>query len=253
MEKNVCIPIPNSELEIHGILRGKYTSPLAILAPGLGGWQHDLLLFNASRFFEQHGISTLRVSFYGDDNKQRNIGDFGVKTNAEDIDTIVHHSKEMGSDWICVIGHSYSGMAIMYSQKQAFDAAVLWDPSHTNGYDEPQTIKNLESDFLYIDELDTYVSAKGQGYVLSRKVFEDYSPGSTVMAQNFKVDTLVINAQNSGEAMYRFGKDYVNNIKAVAEHIVIPGASHPFTEDGAMEKLYEITTLWIKQKISNAN
>jgi hypothetical protein len=76
MEKNVCIPIPNSELEIHGILRGKYTSPLAILAPGLGGWQHDLLLFNASRFFEQHGISTLRVSFYGDDNKQRNIGDF---------------------------------------------------------------------------------------------------------------------------------------------------------------------------------
>jgi hypothetical protein len=49
----------------------------------------------------------------------------------------------MGSDWICVIGHSYSGMAIMYSQKQAFDAAVLWDPSHTNGYDEPQTIKKI--------------------------------------------------------------------------------------------------------------
>ncbi len=163
MERNVHIPIPDSGLEIKGVLRGDYTKPLAILAPGLGGWQHDLLLFNASRFFEQKGIATLRVSFCGDDKKQRNIGDFGVKTNAEDIDTIVDFVKEQGSDWVCVIGHSYSGMAIVYSQKQGFNAAVLWDASHTDGYDEPQAKKNLENDFLYIDELGSYVSANGPG------------------------------------------------------------------------------------------
>ncbi|CAN5629768.1 hypothetical protein BH23PAT2_BH23PAT2_05170 [soil metagenome] len=250
MERNVHIPIPDSELEIQGVLRGDYTSPLAILAPGLGSWKHDLLLFNASRFFEQQGIATLRVSFCDDDNKQRNIGDFGVKINAEDIDIVVDHAREQGSDWVCVIGHSYSGMAIVYSTKQAFDAAVLWDASHTDGYDEPQAKKNLENDFLYIKELDSYVSVNGPGYVLSRKVFEDYAPGSTAMAQAFKIDTLIVNASDSGEAMYRFGEDYAANIDAVTEHIVIPDTYHPFTEDGAMENLYVATVKWIKGKLA---
>jgi len=250
-EAAVAIPIPDSALEIRGTLRGEYAQPLAILAPGLGGWMHDLLLFNAARFFETQGIATLRVSFYGDDAKQRNIGDFGVKTNAEDIDTIVDYVKEQGSEWVCLIGHSYSGMAIVYSQEQAFNAAVLWDASHTDGYDKPKAIESLEKDFLYVDELGSYVSANGSGYVLSRKVFEDYAPGSTVMAQEFKVDTLVVNASDSGEAMYRFGEDYAANIDAATEHIVIPGASHPFTEDGATERLYEVTSCWMKQKLAH--
>jgi alpha/beta superfamily hydrolase len=248
-EQDVTIPIPETELEIQGVLRGEYSQPLAILAPGLGGWMHDLILFNASRYFERQGIATLRVSFYGDSDKQRNIGDFDVKTNAADIDTIVDYAKQRGSEWICVIGHSYSGMAIVYSQKQAFDAAVLWDASHTDGYDEPQSKKNLEKDFLYIDQLGSYVSANGPGYVLSRKVFENYAPGSTSMAQAFKIDTLVVNAEESGKTMLRFGKDYASSISASTEHVVIPGASHPFTEDGAMEKLYGITTDWIKEQI----
>ena len=69
------------------------------------------------------------------------------------------------------------------------------------------------------------------------------------MAKVFTIDALVVNAADSGEAMERFGKDYANNINAETEHIVIPGASHPFTEEGAMEKLYEVTTDWIKGKI----
>ena len=209
-ETEVYIPIPNSGLEIHGTLRGDYKMPLAVLAPGLGGWEHDLLLFNASRALGKIGIATLRVSFYGDREKQRNIGDFSVKTTAADIDTIVSHARDQGAHWICVIGHSYSGMAIVYSQAQAFDAAVLWDASHTDGYDEPKAKKSLKDDFLYIEELDSYVTANGPGYVLSRKVFEDYTPGSTEMAKNFDLDTLVINAQHSGESMMRFGADYAS-------------------------------------------
>lgn len=89
------------------------------------------------------GIATLRVSFYGDGEKQRNIRDFDVKTNASDIDAVVDYVKEQGSRWVCVIGHSYSGMAIVYSNKQAFDTPVLWDASHTYGYDEPQA-KNYD-------------------------------------------------------------------------------------------------------------
>ena len=247
-ESEIQIPIPDSKLAIHGILRGNYNLPLVVLAPGLGGWENDLLLFNASRFFGQRNIATLRVSFYGDDGYQRNIGDFGVKTNAADIDTIIDFVKKQGAQWTCTIGHSYSGMAIIYSQKQAFNTAVLWDPSHTDGYDEPTSKANLENDFIYIKELNSYVSANGPGYVLSRQVFEDYDPGSTEMAKNFNIDTLVINANDSGENMKHFGQDYVNNIKAKTEHIIIPNASHPFIEDGAMEKLFKQTMRWINER-----
>jgi alpha/beta superfamily hydrolase len=249
-EIDVTIPIPKSSLEIQGVLRGNYSQPLAILAPGLGGWMHDLILFKASRFFEEQNIATLRVSFYGDSEKQRNIGDFGVKTNAADIDVIVDYAKQQGANWICVIGHSYSGMAIVYSQKQTFDAAVLWDASHTDGYDEPQSKKNLETDFLFVPELDSYVSASGPGYVLSRKVFEDYAPGSAAMARAFTIPTLVVNASESGETMHKFGEDYAKSINAKTEHTVIAGASHPFTENGAMERLYAVTRDWIKSQLS---
>jgi len=38
-------------------LRGGLGKDLIILAPGLGGWMHDLQMFNASCYFERSAIS----------------------------------------------------------------------------------------------------------------------------------------------------------------------------------------------------
>ena len=249
-EQKVAIPIPGTKLKIHGMLRGDYSSPLAVLAPGLGGWMHDLLVFNASRFFERQGIATLRVSFYGYDENQRDIKDFDVKVNAEDIDIIVDYVRKEGAKWVAVVGHSYSGMGIIYSKKQQFDAAVLWDPSHTGGYDEPMAINNLEKDFIYIKQLDSYVSGNAMGAVISRKVFEDYEPGSKAMARKFKVPTLIVNAGWSKE-MKAYGQDYADNIDAPTKHIIIPNSTHPFTEEGVMEDLFQKTTAWLKEQLNS--
>ena len=249
-EQSLEIPIAGSDLRVHGVLRGDYSQPLAVLSPGLGGWMHDLLPFNASRYFEQKGISSLRVSFYGHDENQRDIKDCDVNTFAEDIDAVVEYAKANGSPWVCVIGHSYSGMAVIFSEKQQFDAAVLWDPSHTDGYDDPQAIKNLKNDFIFIKELDSYVSGIGPGYVLSRKVFENYAPGSTAKAKKFSVGTLVVNASYSKE-MQKYGRDYVDSIAAPTEHIIIRNSTHPFVEDGSMEILFEKTASWIKKQLQD--
>jgi dienelactone hydrolase len=251
-EQSVQIPIPDTKLKIHGVLRGDYSKPLAILAPGLGGWMNDLLVFNASRYFDKQGIATLRVSFYGHDENQRDIKDFDVKINAEDIDTIVDYVKKEGAKWVAVAGHSYSGMGIIYSKKQQFDAAVLWDPSHTGGYDEPMAINNLEKDFIYIKQLDSYVSGNGLGDVISRKVFENFAPGSTEMARRFKVPTLIVNAGWSKE-MKLYGQDYADNIDAPTKHTIIPDSTHPFTEDGVMEDLFEKSVAWIKEQIGSSS
>jgi pimeloyl-ACP methyl ester carboxylesterase len=245
-EQEIKIPILGTNLKIHGVLRGEFTSPLAILTPGLGGWMHDLILFNAARYFEENDISTLRIDFYGYDEDQRDIKDFDVKVGAEDLDAVVDYAIAKGANWIVVVGHSYSGMTIVYSNKQKFNAAILWDPSHTGGYDEPMAINNLEEDFIYIKEFDAYVSGNAGGDVISRKVFENYQPGSTTMAKKFKIPTLVINADSSRE-MKAYGKDYADNISAATKHVIIPNSTHPFTEDGALEKLYEESVSWIKE------
>jgi hypothetical protein len=249
-EKQVKIPISDSNIEVHGVLRGDYSMPLVLLAHGLGGWMNDLLVFNASRFFEKHGIASLRIGFYGWDEHQRDIKDCYVKTFATDIDATVGYAKHQGANWIGAIGHSYGGLGIVYSKKQQFDAAVLWDPTHTDGYEDPQAKKNLENDFIYIKELDSYVTGKGFGDVLSRKVVEEYAPGSTAKAKNFKIETLVINASGS-EEMKKYGKNCVDSINASAKQIIIPDSNHPFVEDGAMEKLFEESLKWLKQKIPN--
>lgn len=246
-ETSLEIPIQNTALAVHGILRGEYSDPMVILAPGLGGWMNDLLLYNAARHFESVGISSLRISFYGHAENQRDIKDCDVKTFAQDLDEVVDYIGKQAVRWIGVIGHSYSGMGIVYSKRQQFNAAVLWDPSHTDSYDDPQAKQNLKEDFIYLASIDSYASGSGPGYVMSRKVFENHSPRSAEQARSFKIPSLVINADHSQE-MKKYGKDYVESFNANSEQVIIPSSSHSFTEDGVMEELFKTTSKWLRQR-----
>jgi dienelactone hydrolase len=232
------------DIEIHGMLRGKFIDPLIILAPGLGGWMHDLQMFNASRYFEKQGFATLRLSFYGHDERQRNISDFGSHDCAADIDAVVDYVRRQGAKFVGVAGHSFSGLGIIYSKQQRFDTGILWDPTHTDGYDDPEAEKNLARDFIFIESLNSYVSGIGPGYVLSNKVFSDHGPGSNEAAKSFKKPLLVINADESKSQIEK-GMDYVKNCPSESKHVVIPNSSHPFTQDGAMENLFSETTKWL--------
>jgi len=244
-ETEVKIPLSGSKLYIYGTLRGDYKNPLIILCHGYGGWMHEMLLYNAARYFEKEGFATLRLSMYGGGKGSRNISGSDVMTHASDIDDVVSFARKSGARWIGVAGHSYSGMAIVYSKKQDFDAVALWDPTHTDGYDEPQNIKNLEDDFVFVKDLNAYVSGLGSGYVYAKTVFDNDYPKSQEAAARFKVNTCVFNADWSKEQQY-YGKNYADNINASTKQIIIPDSSHPFTQDGAAEKLYSATAEYFK-------
>lgn len=240
-ETEVKIPLSDSDLYIYGTLRGNYKNPLIVLCHGYGGWGHEMLMYNGARYFEKEGFTTLRLSMYGGGEKSRNIADSDVITHAQDIDSVVDFVKGKGAPWIGVAGHSYSGMAIVYSANQLFDSAALWDPTHTDGYDEPHAKKSLEDDFVYVDTINAYVSGMGSGYVYAKTVLDNSYPKSNEMAQNFKIPTLVVNASWSKEQQ-RYGKAYAENIHAKAKQIIVPDSTHPFTSDGAAEKLFAATT-----------
>ncbi|MGZ6005193.1 MAG: alpha/beta hydrolase family protein [Candidatus Saccharimonadales bacterium] len=244
-ETEVKIPLSDTKLNIYGTLRGDYKHPLIVLCHGYGGWMHEMLVYNAARYFEKEGFASLRLSMYGGGEKSRNISDSDVMTHASDIDDVVAFVKKAGADWVGVAGHSYSGMAIVYSKKQQFDAAALWDPTHTDGYDEPQNKKNLAEDFIFVKDLNAYVSGLGSGYVYAKTVFDNNYPKSQGTCLKFKINTCVFNASWSKEQQ-RYGKDYTDSIDAKTKQVIIPDSSHPFTEDGAAEKLYAATAEYFK-------
>lgn len=244
-EKEVKIPLSVGNLFIYGMLRGSYEHPLIVLCHGYGGWMHEMLLYNAARYFENEGFSTLRLSMYGGGKKSRNISKSDVITHASDIDDVVAFVKDKGAKWVAVAGHSYSGMAIVYSKQQQFDAAALWDPTHTDGYDEPKNKKSLEDDFIFVKDLDAYVSGIGSGYVYAKTVFDNNYPKSHEAAEKFKVNTCVFNADWSKEQQ-KYGRSYTESISADTRQVIIPNSSHPFTEDGAAEKLFDATIKYFK-------
>jgi pimeloyl-ACP methyl ester carboxylesterase len=245
IEYEVKIPLSSTDLYIYGVLRGSYSDPLIILCHGYGGWMHEMLLYNGARFFEKDGFSTLRLSMYGGGENSRNISQSDVMTHASDIDDVVTYVKSKGASWVGVAGHSYSGLAITYSSKQEFDAAALWDPTHTDGYDDPQAIKSLEKDFLFVDKLNAYVSGLGSGYIYAKSVYDNDYPKSNEMASKFTIPTCVINASWS-KKQKKYGKAYVDNISAHAKQVIIPDSTHPFTGDGAAEKLFAETSRFFK-------
>jgi pimeloyl-ACP methyl ester carboxylesterase len=250
-ETEFKIPLNPEGLYIYGILRGDYTKPLIVLCHGYGGWMHETLLYNGARYFEKEGFSTIRLSMYGGGEKSRDIADSDVGTHANDIDSVVEYVRKAGVKHVSMIGHSYSGMAIVYSAKQGFDAAVLWDPTHTDGYDQPEAIKNLENDFIYINSQEIYVSGKGPGYVYAKTVFDNDYPKSQEMASRFNINTCVINASWSKEQQ-KYGKDYADRICASSEHIIIPNSTHPFTGDGIAEKLFKETAKYLKKQLTSS-
>lgn len=206
---------------------------------------HEMLLYNGARYFEKKGFSTLRLSMYGGGEKSRNIAKSDVMTHASDIDDVVAFAKKQGVSWVGVAGHSYSGLAIIYSSKQSFNAAALWDPTHTDGYDDPRAIRNLEKDFVFVKELNAYVSGIGSGYVYAKSVFDNNYPKSKEMAAKFNVPTCVINASWS-KAQKKYGKEYADTIPAKTKQIIIPESTHPFTSEGAAEKVFAETTKFFK-------
>jgi hypothetical protein len=94
------------------------------------------------------------------------------------------------------------------------------------------------------------VSGLGPGYVYAKTVFDNNYPKSNETATKFKIPTCVINASWSKEQK-KYGKAYVDHISAPARQIVIPESTHPFTSEGAAEKLFTVTAEYFTSLRSN--
>jgi len=129
MEKLVKIPTSNNR-KIYCKIRGPLSRPVIVFVHGLTSDMEEHIFFNGTRFLEKHGYSSLRFDLYGYNSNQRKMKDCTLKIHAHDLDLVLAYLRRRGVKKICVIGHSYGGPAILYSNKKDFDLVIFWDSSY---------------------------------------------------------------------------------------------------------------------------
>ncbi len=243
-EKQIVIPIENSNLHINGVLRGTWDQPLVILIHGLACDNRGLLPFLLARLFHEHGFATLRVNMYDRTADTRDMVDCTMETHAEDLSRIVAYVRKQHSPQIFAVGHSYGGLTILSSNAE-LDGAVLLDPSHfkcSMELDESlkpkrkemtQTVIAYEDGAGYIDPLLMVRERKRKATLAEETLAKKAYPLLFVAAENC---TLLPYIQKYYQVANQPKKLYVAK-----------GASHDLTDtDEIMLNVFQQTLAWLK-------
>ncbi len=133
-------PIPGTALQIHGLYRevpGVPNAPIVVLVHCLTAGKNSTKYYLAARAFEQAGYCSFRYDQYGFGDDARKFLDCTVLIHVADLELVVGTLRAEQPDRpITVVGHSLGGLTILLTRRRAFDAAVLWDTSHTGIWQE---------------------------------------------------------------------------------------------------------------------
>lgn len=238
MEEEIKIPLENKKY-IYGILRGSLKNPLVIFIHGFTGHKNEHQFFNGARFFEKNGFATFRFDLYSWKDDARKLEECTLSLHGQDLDVVVDYFRNKGVKKIFVAGHSFGGLTVLLSQKQDFDAAVLWDASF-----EPAKV--TKSDF--IKELDMFYTHfdSAFGYTIGKAmVKENKNLKPFEFIKKFRKPVKIIIA--GGGELVNGGKKYFELANDPKDFAIIPNATHCFDEDGTEEKLFQETLDWINK------
>lgn len=232
MEEQLKIPI-NKNLNIYGVLRGSLDKQLVIFIHGFTGNQNQHIFFNGARFFGENGFSTFRFNLYSWEKDARKLEQCTLSLHAKDLDLVVDYFRKKGVKKVFVVGHSFGGLTILLSKKQAFDAAVFWDASIY-----PTDVTKAR----YIKELDLYYTntQEGFGFTIGKEMVEENKKLRPFkLMKDFTKPVKIIVAGN-GE-LIEGGKKYFEVAKVKKEFVIIENATHCFDQEGTEEELFEET------------
>ena len=200
------------------------------------------LFYNGARFFDKHGISTLRFNLYDWQDDARKLIDCTLETHAQDLDTVVAYLRKKNVKRITAVGHSYGGPTILLSRRKDFEGVVLWDPA----YDSYETLfKNNK----HIKEINLYRIEGGYEVLVGKAMHEESKEVDwDNLIQHIRVPVKIICAGKG--ALIAGGKKYYKQANNPKEFSIIDGANHNFFEEGTLEKLLDGTLAWAQSHIS---
>jgi dienelactone hydrolase len=239
IERFIKIKAPDGKL-IATTQRGSLSKPVIVIVHGLAGNMNEALHYNAARYFEKHGFSSLRVGLYHWQKGYRKLHECTFSTHGKDIDTVLKYLAKHGAKKIFLAGHSFGWPSILHTKERNFLAVASWDGSLLP-YPQKEFAKRSRSPKgRILDE--------GYLVIMGDRMTEDsHCVQSLDLVRKFDrpigfitVDDNMFGNWNNNKKMYKAAK-------VKKDLVVIKGAHHTFSEEGKQEELYAATVKWFKK------
>lgn len=227
-------------------LHGKLQDRVAVIVhgrPGSGDYEPYRII---SRYLDNYGIPTLRLSLYSDHPDTRDIQDCSLETNATDLEAVIGDLRpKVGS--IALVAHSYSAMASGMLEHNKPDVAVWLDPSHGSYWQN-----NSGGSEIKVGDHIIYAGGAGYTYPASYQEYDRQLGDTSYLAKKLDRPLKIISAGKG--SLTEYGELYYQAANEPKSHVVIPDADHGFTNSDAvtLQACQEIYS-WIDEHMPTAN
>ena len=210
-----------------------------LLAHGLTGHLNEYIHFIARDYFLSKGYDVFRMAFYAEEEQYRLLTDCTLKTQANDMNSVVAHIKTK-HEKVFVCGHSYGGMTILFANPDT-TANAFWDSSFMP-WQEFWNTKEIEP---LPNSKDYQVHWVGITQILSQSM---HSEAKKLTEEDSHQLAAHINAPSAV-----FMADHPNN-KLLFEALTVPkifsiieNADHCFTRGETALELVKQTHAWFEK------
>lgn len=242
MQKKLILKTTDKKT-IYGTLatpKGK-SKGLIIFIHGLTRNQEEHIFVNGSKYFTNQWYSTYRFNLYGEGKNARKLETTSLKNHIQDTNTVITYFQKQWIQKIFLVGHSFGGLTILYSQVNKVSWIILWDSSIWG--------KGLLSDVSYNKKSNTYIIDRWEGliYTVNKTMYKDFCIDPKNHLEKIKKIHVPIKIICAEKWLKKWGKKYYKVANKPKDFIVISGASHCFHEKGTEEQLFKETYTRIKK------
>ncbi len=242
-ETPFCLPTSDGK-RISGIM---YNPPQSsqvavVLVHGLTGHMTEYLHIMLARYLLRAGLPVFRFNLYGDEANERKFHDSTIRLHVSDTKCVVEHARSLGFSRVVLIGHSLGSPVAIEATDPEISGLVLLDPTG----DPKDRIKDWQTydprhQLSFLDWRIRIIL--GEEWIADAKTFPD--PFEQVSKVRCPVQ--IIAAERAEQMTYcvRYRESLANR----PEIQVISGATHCFTEDGAVESVGQAIEDWIQHLI----
>ncbi len=240
MEKEITIQTPDKKL-IYGTLGNakNKSEKLIIFIHGFTGNQNEHIFFNGSKFLTEKGFDTFRFNLYGWQKEARRFKEVKISLHGNDITTVVKHFRKKYKK-VFVVGHSYGGTSLLFSDSSLIDGFVFWDASYISSADSRE-------DLGYDKKVKKYIYDFGIEYFVGKEFIDELKnfPDCGRLIKEIHKPVLFVISGRKGNA--KAGRKYFTVANKPKKLLNIKHADHCFDNWKDEEKLLEETYLWLNQ------
>jgi len=239
MEQELRLKTKDGKI-IYGVLRGSLDKPIIVLVHGLASHIGEALHYNAARYFEKYGFSSLRFNLYSWQKDARKMHECTLKTHGADIDAVLEYLEKKKVKQIFIAGHSYGFPSILHTKNRIFRAVVSWDGTilPRNNFIKMKRTTNPKGRIF--DE--GYLTIMGEDMAV-----EEGKVDSIVLIKALRKPIKFITVDNKKRGNLVGAKKAYRAAPELKALTIIKGASHNFLEEGKEEELYAETVSWFKK------